>query len=67
MNWVDLPVPEAWPGHCHVDPLDWAKAHCPTYITNDAVQKNGEYCYRFYFGNNSQGEQDRIMFSMRWL
>jgi len=67
MNWVDLPVPEAWPGHSHVTPLDWAKAHCPTYITNDAVQRHGEYYYRFYFGDSEQGEQDRVVFSLRWL
>jgi len=68
MNWVDLLVPPAQRGPSpRYEPLEWAKAHCPTYITNDAVQKNGEYYYRFYFGLSEQGERDRIMFSLRWL
>jgi hypothetical protein len=67
MNWVELPVPPArqdWPPR--YEPLDWVKKNCPTYITNDAVQKNGKYYYRFYFGDSEQGERDRIMFAMRW-
>ena len=63
-NFVDLLVPIAFPGSAIVyEPLAWAKKHCPSYITNDAVQKNGEYYYRFYFGK----EQDQIIFALRWL
>lgn len=62
-NWVDLPVPMASPGfESRYEPLDWALAHCPSYITNDAVQKEGEYHYRFYFGD----ERDQIAFALRW-
>lgn len=62
-NWVDLPVPAASPGvESLYEPLEWAKRHCPSYITNDAVQKQGEYHYRFYFGD----ERDRLMFVLRW-
>ena len=62
-NWVDLKVPVASPG-CknYFEPLEWAKKHCPSYITNDAVQKQGEYYYRFYFSN----ERDRMWFVLRW-
>lgn len=72
-NYVDLLVPPArsfnvlgqgtQPGY---EPLVWAKANCPSYITNDAVQKNGEYYYRFYFHNTDAGERDRVMFALRW-
>lgn len=62
-NWVDLLVPVARAGcENRYEPLAWAKQHCPSYITNDAVQKQGEYYYRFYFGN----EQDRAWFALRW-
>lgn len=63
-NFVDLLVPVATPGFSNrYEPLNWAKKNCPSYITNDAVQKNGEYYYRFYFGK----EQDQIIFALRWL
>lgn len=62
-NFVDLPVPVAMssskPGY---EPLIWAKNNCPSYITNDAIQKNGVYYYRFFFGR----EQDQVMFMLRW-
>ena len=62
-NWVDLPVLVAFAGcENRYELLEWAKQHCPSYITNDAVQKGGEYHYRFYFGD----EQDRVMFLLRW-
>ena len=62
-NWVDLPVPVAFAGcENRYEPLEWAKQHCPSYITNDAVQKEGEYHYRFYFGD----ERDAVSFALRW-
>ena len=62
-NWVDLPVPVAFAGPKNrYEPLEWAKQHCPSYITNNAVQKHGEYYYRFYFGR----ERDRMWFALRW-
>lgn len=62
-NFVDLLVPVATPGFSNRhEPSIWAKKNCPSYITNDAVQKNGEYYYRFYFGK----EQDQIIFALRW-
>lgn len=67
-NYVDLLVPPARQGaSSKYEPLDWVKKNCPTYITNDAVQRNGEYYYRFYFGVSEQGERDRMMFILRWL
>ncbi len=64
MNWVDVPLTEDV--HQKLDPLLWAKKHCRTYITNQAVQKQDRYYYRFYFENNWQGEQDRLLFLLRW-
>lgn len=64
-NYVDILVPEAVPADGYssgFDALTWAKKHCPSYITNDAIQKQGQYYYRFYFGK----EQDQIMFTLRW-
>lgn len=62
-NYIDIPVPSAMPGIDYgFEPLKWAKQNCPSYITNDAVQKNGMYYYRFYFGN----EKDCEWFVLRW-
>ena len=63
-NWVDIPVPDH--GSTNLCLLDWAKAHCPTYVTNDGVVKEGRWYYRFYFGDSEQGERDRVMFALRW-
>ena len=67
-NYVDIPVPVAQPagrlrGPPGFEALHWAKKNCPSYITNDAVQRQGQYYYRFYFGR----EQDQIVFALRWL
>lgn len=62
-NYIDIPVPSAMSGiEYGYEPHIWAKQNCPSYITNDAVQRNGMYYYRFYFGN----EKDQIWFAMRW-
>lgn len=56
----ELPAPNGWA--VDYEPLKWAKKHCKSYITNDAVQKKGQYYYRFYFGN----EKDYMLFILRW-
>lgn len=62
-NYVDIPVPVAQPSIRYgFEPLQWAKKNCPSYITNDAVQKQGVYYYRFYFSQ----ERDQIMFALKW-
>jgi hypothetical protein len=62
-NYVDLKVPPVMQGpYKSYEPLTWAKRNCPSYITNDAVQKGGVYYYRFYFAN----ERDKILFTLRW-
>ena len=62
-NYVDIPVPVTQPSiRFGFEPLRWAKKNCPSYITNDAVQKQGQYYYRFYFGH----EQDQLMFALKW-
>ena len=64
-NWIDLPMPveDTWPKPARFEPLRWAKKNCPSYITNDGVQINGQYHYRFYFGQ----EQDQLAFALKWL
>lgn len=46
--------------------LDWAKEHCPSYITND-VHQDGYYTYDiskidYFFAN----EKDALLFKLRW-
>ena len=66
-NHVDLLVPPARQGaSSNYEPLDWAKKNCRTYVTCDAVQKNGVYYYRFYFHNSVEGDRDRMTFILRW-
>jgi hypothetical protein len=69
-NWVDIPAPPVSPAMpasaTGFQALQWVKKNCPTYITNDAVQKNGEYYYRFYFQSTPAGDRDRTVFALRW-
>jgi hypothetical protein len=66
-NYIDLLVPPVRQGASPTyEPLQWVKKNCRTYITNDAVQKNGDYYYRFYFQDNPQGDRDRTIFALRW-
>lgn len=63
-NWVDIPM--YWPSNVDekaYEALKWAKQHCPSYITNDAVQINGRYHYRFFFAQ----ERDQMAFALKWL
>jgi len=59
-KYVDLRAPEVHDSA--YAPMGWAKRNCPSYITNNAVQKNGDYYYRFYFGD----EQDQLLFQLKW-
>jgi len=41
----------------------WAKAHCPSYITNDAYRDDYRmWGYRFYFND----EKDALLFALKW-
>ena len=42
--------------------LDWAKANCPSYITNDYLRRDDGDFYRLYFGQ----EKDFVWFQLRW-
>jgi hypothetical protein len=42
--------------------LVWAKVHCPSYITNDVEDREDDWYYRFYFGQ----EKDYVAFSLRY-
>jgi hypothetical protein len=58
---VTLPYDPLW------TPLDWAKAHCLSYITNRVRQKStlfGEPQYIDYFFAD---EKDATLFRLKWL
>lgn len=60
-NYVDIPAPtQGW--ILEYEPLIWAKQNCPSYITNDCIQRGGNYYYRFFFGN----DRDCVMFTLKW-
>jgi hypothetical protein len=59
-NYCDLLAPEKFVNN--YAPLSWAKKYCPSYITNDAFQKNGLYYYRFYFSDL----RDLTAFALKW-
>ncbi len=42
--------------------LDWAKEHCPSYITNLAKERDGDWFYEFIFGDR----KDCVWFMLRW-
>lgn len=43
--------------------LNWAKKHCPSYITNDVDKTDILFStFRFYFSD----EKDYTMFTLRW-
>lgn len=68
-NWVDIPVPPVAVydvAATGFQALRWVRANCPTYITNDAVQKGGQYYYRFYFHATPEGDRDRTIFALKW-
>lgn len=58
---VTIPYDPLW------EPLAWAKAHCPSYITND-MHQDGYYTYDntrvdYHFSS----ERDAIWFTLRWV
>ena len=58
---VTLPYDLLW------RPLDWAKEHCPSYITND-VHMCGYNSYDvnridYFFGD----DRDALIFTLKWL
>lgn len=58
--YVTLPYDSAWQA------LDWAKKHCPSYITN-IVHQNGYMTYDqskidYFF----QDEEDALAFKLMW-
>lgn len=54
-----------WSKHFDItlEMLEWAKEHCPSYITNDSITIKGEDYYRFYF----KREQECLFFTLKWL
>ena len=56
MNKVTLPYDPVWTA------LDWAKKHCPSYITNKAMD-TGLWQIEYFFGD----EKDAVFFSLKWL
>ncbi len=47
-----------------LDILTWAKANCPSYISNTGIlNKNDQSVYTFYFAD----ERDSLTFMLKWL
>jgi hypothetical protein len=64
-NYVVIPYDPTWRA------LEWAKEHCPSYITNDRESaqprpypdhNTEDVRIRFYFGN----ERDATAFALKW-
>jgi hypothetical protein len=64
-NYVVIPYDPTWRA------LEWAKEHCPSYITNDSTPGPPRYYttysshdikIRFYFGD----ERDATAFALKW-
>jgi hypothetical protein len=64
-NYVVIPYDPTWRA------LEWAKEHCPSYITNDRTPGPPRYYtthsiddikIRFYFGN----KRDATAFALKW-
>lgn len=53
-----------------VDALEWAKANCPGYITNDLHQDGYNTYdpskYDFFFTVNESGQKEMLMFALKW-
>jgi hypothetical protein len=64
---VVIPYDPAW------EPLDWAKEHCPSYITNRAIAQETKYdiIVRAYYNDYdvvyyfSEGK-DATAFALKW-
>ena len=63
---VTLPYDRLWRPLESKGPLDWAKEHCPSYITND-VHMCGYNSYDvnridYFFGD----DRDALIFTLKW-
>ena len=73
-NWVTI----ARNGRDLREITEWAKTHCPTYITNDYGIKGGRTntydsgvhdpnTVDYFFGRDSQGQREMILFALKWI
>ena len=73
-NWVTV---SREPYRDMSDVTRWARTHCPTYITNSTGVKGGRIDHwndgdpdpdtlDYFFGYGTQGQQDMVMFTLRW-
>lgn len=46
----------------NTDMLEWAETNCPSFVTNDFLQRGDGDFYRLYF----KEEKDYIWFKLRW-
>jgi hypothetical protein len=65
---VTLPYDPVWRA------LEWAKVHCPSYITNDAKPANPNESDRHYYSDRLlpdinyyfSDERDAVLFALTW-
>lgn len=64
MNCVKIPTTGGKSFSELIEMLDWAKTHCPSYITNDgSINSQGQLVYEFYFSNDA----DATAFGLKWI
>lgn len=51
--------------------FDWAKTHCPNFITADHHMVNYEsydtFRFDFFFDDSDAGQKEMVLFALRWL
>jgi len=57
---VTIPYDPFW------EPLEWAKAHCHSYITNDMHQDGYNTYDHTKINYHFSDERDALMFMLRW-
>jgi hypothetical protein len=57
---VTIPYDPFW------EPLEWAKAHCSSYITNDMHQDGYNTYDHTKIDYHFSDERDALMFMLRW-
>jgi hypothetical protein len=63
---VEVVMTVTIPLYPFMEALDWAKEHCPSYITND-LHQDGYNTYGYdKIDYHFSDEKDAVMFALRW-
>ncbi len=74
---VDMNNKVTIPYHHMAEAVEWAKIHCPSYITNQPGNtrsirpRPGGWVnvpdIDFFFDNTAEGDRDMVLFILRWI